>query len=216
MRSQRGPVGSAALTTLPTCRVTRTESQSTIPRLVVPTRLRLPPSHLPQLPMWAQTGQVWPPSRNLLEGGGVGDERQVRRCTGVQRGWRTCCNERVDPRFGPCRGQHVRQSVTPSLFHCVCPGGHQNVRSALAHFDHPARAADDNNVVQTSEHFLIALETPLDCFKCGMLAEGNNEGRLVPPVGSPGCVQIRPPTSTSTVFRRNTGRMGGSDLRSPS
>ena len=63
MRSQRGPLDSAALTALPTCRATRIESQPF--RVWLCRRLRLP------LPLtWPQTGQVWPPSRSLLEGRG--------------------------------------------------------------------------------------------------------------------------------------------------
>ena len=60
------------------------------------------------------TRQVWPPSRSLFEGWGVGEKKVpvgVCRRTSVQRGPRTCRSQRVYPRFGPCGVQRVRQSA---------------------------------------------------------------------------------------------------------
>ena len=73
LRSQCGPLASAALTALPNCRATLIESQPFRVWLCWPSSPH--PSHLPLLPMWPPTGQVWPPSRRLFKGGGVGDER---------------------------------------------------------------------------------------------------------------------------------------------
>ena len=85
------------------------------------------------------------------------------------------------------------------------------------HCNHPVWAADDNNVVQESENFLIVAETPLDCLQCGVLSQGKqqwHEGVALLPSFS--LWELHPPTNKSTSFRKSTGQMGGSDLRSPS
>ena len=91
MRSQRGPMASAVLTALLTCRATRIESQPN-PRLVVSS----PPSP-------RRLDKFGHHRAACSRVGVLGTRGFPLECTAAQvcKGRRTCCNQRADPRSGP-------------------------------------------------------------------------------------------------------------------